>query len=179
MRKIVLSVLAVAILAFVVVVALQPSEFKISRSITVAAPPSALFPLVNDFRRWKDWSPWEKMDPAMIRTFEGPSSGEGAAYAWAGNRDVGVGKMTLLKSQPPERINIQLDFLEPMAATDFAEFTFKPEGTGTVVTWTMSGRNNFISKAICLFMNMDTMVGAQFEKGLAELKSLAEAPAKP
>lgn len=179
MFKNVLIAIAVAIVGFCIVVALQPDEFKISRSITINAAPAVVFAQVNDFHRWMNWSPWEKMDPAMKRTYAGPSSGEGAVYAWVGNREVGEGAMTLVKSQPPERIEIRLDFVKPMAATNHAEFTFNPEGKDTVVTWTMSGRNNFISKAICLFMNMDKMAGTQFEKGLADLKSLAEAPAIP
>lgn len=162
---------------FIIVVRLQPTEFTVTRTAAVSAPPDVVFARVNDFRNWAGWSPWEKMDPAMEKTFEGPASGEGSSYAWSGNKKVGQGKMTLLKSLPPEFIQIRLEFLKPMKATNLAEFTFKPEGQGTTVTWSMSGRNNFVAKAFCLLVNMDKMVGGDFEKGLSQLKSLAEASA--
>jgi uncharacterized protein YndB with AHSA1/START domain len=176
-RKILL-VLAIAIVAFVVVVALQPDDFKVTRSATVAAAPAVVFAQVNDLRRWEQWSPWAKIDPSMKQTFEGPSSGEGAALTWSGNSTVGEGKMTLIKSQPPELIHIKLDFEKPMKATNLTEFTFTPVGQGTVVTWSMSGRQNFVQKAFCLLLNGKKMVGGDFEKGLAQMKSVAEAAAK-
>jgi hypothetical protein len=133
-----------------------------------------VFEHVNDFHKWRAWSPWEERDPDMERTYDGPAAGEGAKYAWAGNGDVGEGKMTITESRPGELIRIKLEFLKPMSATNTTEFTFKAEGDGTVVTWDMTGRNNFMAKAFCLFMNMDKMVGGDFEKGLANLKSIAE-----
>lgn len=174
MLKKVLIAAVVVIAAFLVVVARQPSVFKISRTASIAASPAKVFAQVNDFHRWADWSPWEKMDPDMKKTFEGPSAGPGAISSWSGNRKVGEGKMTLTQSKAPELIQIQTDFLRPMKATHQAEFTFKPEGRGTQVTWSMSGTRNFVSKAFCLFMDMDKMVGGDFEKGLAALKSVAE-----
>jgi Polyketide cyclase / dehydrase and lipid transport len=178
MWKKILLVLAIVIVAFVVVVALQPDDFTVSRSARIGATPAAVFAQVNDFRRWESWSPWAKLDPAMKQSFEGPSSGEGAAYSWSGNSKVGEGKMTLIKSQPPEVIHIRLDFEKPMKGTNLTEFIFKPEGQGTVVTWAMSGRQNFVQKAFCLLMNGKKMVGNEFEKGLAQMKAVTEAAAK-
>jgi uncharacterized protein YndB with AHSA1/START domain len=158
-----------------VTVALQPSDFSIQRSITIAAPPATVFALVNDFHQWEKWSPWAKLDPTMKTTYEGSESGAGAIYTWVGNSDVGEGKMSILESRAPEQVGIELEFIKPMAATNTSEFSFKPEGDGTSVTWTMAGKNNFVGKAFCLFVDMDAMVGADFEKGLAAMKAAAEA----
>jgi hypothetical protein len=174
-KKILLG-LAAVIAVFVVVVALQPSHFTYSRSATIAAAPAAVFPHVNDLRQWEAWSPWAKLDPKMKVTYSGPSAGVGAVSAWAGNNDVGEGSMTVTESRPSELVRFRLDFVKPFAATNTAEFTFKPEGNGTVVTWSMSGENNFVCKAVGLFMNCDKMIGAEFEKGLADLKKVVEAP---
>jgi hypothetical protein len=130
---------------------------------------------VNDFHKWEEWSPWAKLDPAAKATFEGPSAGTGAIFRWAGNKEVGEGSMTITESRPSDLIRIRLEFLKPFAATNTAEFTFKPEGDQTAVTWSMAGQNNFMSKAICLFMDRDKMVGGKFEEGLAAMKSIAEA----
>ena len=169
-------VLTVAVLA--VVVALRPSEFRIQRTATMAAPPSAAFAQVNDFHKWEGWSPWAKLDPSAKNTFAGPPSGKGASFAWAGNSKVGEGRMTILESRPDELIRIELEFLKPFAATSTAEFTFKPEGDRTAVTWSMYGHNNFVARAVCLFVDMDTALGSEFEKGLAGMKSAAEASAR-
>ncbi len=174
MLKKILIALAVIVLIFVVVVALQPADFRITRSTTVAAPPEAVFAQVNDFHNWQQWSPWEKLDPELKRTYEGEPAGKGAVYAWAGNSDVGEGRMTITESRPSELVRINLEFLKPFAATNTTDFTFKPDGDKTSVTWDMSGKNGFMAKAFCLFMDMDTMVGGQFEEGLANLKSVAE-----
>jgi hypothetical protein len=176
--KNILVVLAIVIVAFVVVVALQPDDFKVSRSATIGATPAVVFAQVNDFRKWESWSPWAKLDPAMKQSFEGSSSGEGATYSWSGDSKVGEGKMTLIKSQPPELIHIRLDFEKPMKGTNLTEFIFQPEGQGTLVTWTMSGRQNFVQKAFCLVMNGKKMVGKEFEKGLAQMKAVSEASMK-
>jgi hypothetical protein len=165
------------IIVFVGVVALQPSDFRIVRSTTISAPAAVAFSQVNDFHRWEAWSPWAKMDPAAKNTFEGAPSGTGAIFAWAGNSKVGEGRMTLTESRPPELIRIKLEFVKPFAASNTAEFTFRPEGSQTVVTWAMSGTRNFIARAVCLFMNMDKTVGGEFEKGLAQVKAVAEAAA--
>jgi len=133
---------------------------------------------VNDFHNWEAWSPWAKLDPAAKATFEGPSTGTGAIFKWAGNKEVGEGSMTITESRPSDLIRIKLEFLRPFEATNSAEFTFKPEGNRTAVTWSMEGKNNFIAKAVCLFMNMDKMVGGQFEQGLAQMKAVVEAAPK-
>ncbi|HEY8240117.1 MAG TPA: SRPBCC family protein [Kiritimatiellia bacterium] len=172
-----LIVLVVIIAAFVGYVAMQPSEFQISRSATIAATPDAVFAQVNDFHNWGSWDPWAKMDPNAKSTFDGPPAGTGASLAWAGNEQVGEGKMTITESKPPELVRIKLEFIKPFASVADAEFTFKPEGNQTTVTWTMSGKNNFISKAFCVFMNMDKTVGGDFEKGLASMKAFVETAA--
>lgn len=174
----ILTALAVLVLMLVVIVAMQPSDFRVSRSTTVAAPPIVPFGLVNDLHNWQKWSPWAKLDPAAKLTFAGPDSGAEASYTWNGNDKVGEGTMTITESQPTSLIRFQLDFVRPFKATNSAEFTFKPEGEQTLVTWSMSGHNNFLFKAVGLFMNCDKMIGGEFEKGLAELKSISEAVVK-
>jgi uncharacterized protein YndB with AHSA1/START domain len=172
-KKILLAIVAV-IVVFLVVVSLQPSDFRVERSAVVAAPPEAVFAQVNDFHNWAAWSPWSKMDPDMKTTYSGPDAGTGARYAWSGNSKVGEGSMTITESRPAEYIAIDLEFLKPFKAKNLTEFTFTPAEGGTQVVWAMSGKNNFISKAVCMFMDMDKMVGGDFEKGLAALKAKAE-----
>jgi uncharacterized protein YndB with AHSA1/START domain len=177
LKKIFIAIAVIAVV-FVVVVAMQPSEFRIERSARISAPAPAVFAQVNDFHKWEAWSPWAKLDPAAKATFEGPPEGKGAIFRWAGNEEVGEGSMTITESRPSDLIRIKLEFLKPFETTNTAEFTFKPEGNQTAVTWSMEGQNNFIAKAVCLFMNMDQMLGGQFEKGLASMKSVAEAASK-
>ena len=172
-RKILFALVAV-IVAILVIAAFQPADFKVSRSTLISAPPAALFAEVNELARWKAWSPYEKLDPAMKRTFTGPAAGPGAVYAWEGNSNAGTGRMTVVESVPAEKVAIRLDFVKPMEATSDATFTFMPEGTQTRVTWTMIGHNGYLGKLFCLFLNMDKMVGGQFEEGLATLKQQAE-----
>ncbi len=157
-----------------IVVALQPADFKVERSATMRAPAPAAFAQVNDLQNWRAWSPWEKVDPALKRQYEGPKAGIGAVYAWQGNNDVGEGRMTITESRPGELVRMKLEFFKPFAATNQTDFAFKPSGDSTTVTWTMTGRNNFMSKAIGLFVNMDKMVGGMFEQGLAQLKTVVE-----
>jgi len=164
--------LAVVIAVLVVVVAMQPTDFRITRSATISAPAAVVFAHVNDFHHWNAWSPWARMDPAAKNSFAGAASGEGAIFSWAGNSKVGEGRMTLKESRPSELIRIKLEFLKPFQATHTAEFTFKPAGDGTLVTWSMSGKNSFMAKAVVLLMNCDKMVGGQFESGLAHLKDV-------
>ena len=161
---------------FAVVVVLQPSAFTITRSATIAAAPETVFSQVNDFRNWAVWSPWEKLDPGMKRTFEGPAAGKGAVYKWAGNDKVGEGRMTIVESDPAKEVRIKLDFIKPFESTADTLFGFSPAGAGTTVTWTMKGRNdNFIAKAFCLVTGgPDKMVGPDFEKGLAQMKAVVE-----
>jgi hypothetical protein len=170
---------AILIVIFVIIVAMRPSQFSISRSATMSAPPELVFEQVNDFHKWAAWSPWEKKDPAMKRTYEGPPAGIGSVYRWAGNKEVGEGGMTITESRPSGLIRIRLEFLKPMAATHTAEFTFKPQGDRSAVTWTMTGKHNFMGKAFCMFMDMDKLVGPDFEKGLAGIKTVAESQAAP
>ncbi len=177
LKKILIGVTAV-LAVLVVVVALQPSTFHIERSITMAAPPERAFAQVNDFHAWKAWSPWEGMDPAMRRTHSGAPAGVGAVYAWAGNDDVGEGRMTIEESATPSRIAIKLEFLKPFAATNRATYSFVPTSGGTKVTWAMDGTNNFVMKAFGLFANMDKLVGADFERGLTSMKAVAERAAQ-
>ena len=178
MLKKILIALAVIIVVLVVIVALQPSDFRVARSATISAPPPAVFAQVNDFHKWEAWNPWGKIDPAMKQTYEGAPAGPGAIYTWSGNNEVGEGRMTITDSRPSDLIRVKLEFFKPFAATNTAEFAFKPEGNQTLVTWSMFGEKNFMAKAVHLVMNMDKMIGGQFEKGLADMKSAVEAPAK-
>lgn len=177
LKKVLLGVAALLVGA-VIVVALQPAEFRVERSIAMAAPPAAAHAQVNDFRRWSGWSPWEKRDPGMKRAYEGAPSGVGAKYAWLGNDQVGEGRMTITKSEP-SAIVIELVFLKPFAATNTATFTFTNTPTGNQTTWVMQGRNHFAGKAFGLFMDMDALVGADFERGLVAMKAAAEAASTP
>ena len=167
-----LEILAILLL---IVLAGQSDEFKLSRSVKIATPPEKVFPHVNDLHAWEAWSPWARLDPNAKHSFAGASSGTGAAMKWEGDCKVGTGKMTITDSRPSSVIRFRLDFEKPMRATHTAEFTFLPDGSGTVVTWSMSGKNNLIGKVMGLFMNCDRMVGGHFEKGLAQMKSVAEA----
>jgi hypothetical protein len=178
MLKITLISLAVVVVVFIVVVATQPKGFRVARSTTMSAPPPAVFAVVNDFHKWEAWNPWGKIDPAMKQTYAGAPSGVGAIYTWAGNKEVGEGRMAIVESRPSDLIRVKLEFFKPFAATNTAEFTFKPQGNQTSVTWSMFGEKNFMAKAIHLFVSMDKMIGGQFEKGLADMKTVAEATAK-
>lgn len=171
----ILLAFAAVVLAILVIAALQPADFSVTRSIRISAPPEAVFAEVNDFHHWEAWNPWGKIDPNMKQNYAGPPRGEGAEYRWEGNNKVGAGRMKLELSRPNERIQIRLDFYKPWTATNRALFTFASDGGQTVVTWTMTGRKNFVSKLFGLFMSMDKMIGGQFEKGLADLKSVSEA----
>src|SRR6185436_6755434 len=155
MGKKILIVIAVLVVVFVIVVAMQPSEFNVARTTTMSAPPAAAFAQVNELKNWEAWSPWTKIDPAMKQTYDGPAAGKGAIYSWVGNKEVGEGRMTITESRPNELVRFHLEFFKPMEGVCTAEFTFKPEGNHTAVTWSMAGKNNFIAKAMCLFMNMD------------------------
>ena len=178
MVKKILGVLALIIIVLVIVIALQPAEFRIARSTKIAAPSQVVFAQVNDFRKWQAWNPWGKIDPAMKQTYEGAPAGVGAVYTWTGNNEVGEGRMTITESKPHELIRVQLEFPKPFAATNTAEFTFKPEANETVTTWSMFGEKNFMAKAIHLFISMENMIGGQFEKGLADMKAAAETATK-
>ncbi len=167
------GLLLLALLA--VYVGTRPDAFSISRTARIAAPPAGVFPLVNDLHRWDDWSPWAKLDPTAKSSFTGDGAGPGTSFAWDGNNQVGKGSMTIVDSKANEFVRLRLDFEKPMRATNEAVFTFAPDGDGTRVTWTMSGRNKFMAKAMNLVIDCDRMVGGMFDKGLATLKGLAEA----
>jgi len=172
----VVIVLAVGLIGLVVAVATRPSEYRVTRTATIAAPPAAVFAHVNDFHKWNAWNPWAQIDPAMSQGYEGAPAGRGAVYTWSGNREVGEGRMTMTESRPNELIRIDMQFIKPFAGTSVAEFTFQPAGSDrTVVTWSMEGNANFIAKAIHLFIDMDKMIGGNFDKGLAQMKSVVEA----
>ena len=170
----VLIVVAVIVVGLVVVIALQPASFHVTRTAAISAPPAAVFAQVNDFHNWVAWSPWEKLDPGMKRSYEGAPAGVGATYAWSGNSQVGEGRMRITESRPSDLIRIELDFMKPFRATNTAEFSFEPRGDQTAVTWTMTGRKNFVAKAIHLVMSMDRMIGGSFEQGLAQMKAVVE-----
>jgi uncharacterized protein YndB with AHSA1/START domain len=176
LKKILLGLL-VLVLVFVAVAYTRPAAYAVTRSKTMTAPPDVVYAELVDFHRWPRWSPWEKRDPAMTREYSGPRSGQGAVYSWKGNSDVGEGRMTITDTRPGEQIVIQLDFLEPMAATSITEFKLAPSGQGgSNVMWTMTGNHNFVGKAMSIFMSMDKMVGNDFEAGLAKLDSVTAAP---
>ena len=179
MLKFILIGFAVIIVVVAVVVAMQPDDFRVTRSTTVSAPAAVVFAQVNDLQKWEAWNPWQKKDPAMKLTFSGPPAGPGASYSWAGNNEVGEGRLTITESRPGELVRLKLEFMKPFSATNTAEFTFKPEGERTNVTWAMQGNNNFFAKALHLVMNMDKMVGGEFEKGLVDMKAAVEAAPKP
>ena len=155
-------------------IATRPAEFRVTRAASIAAPAPAVFAQVNELKKWEAWSPWAKKDPQMKQTYEGPPAGTGAFTSWVGNKDVGEGRMTIVESRPNELIGFKLEFLKPFVATNSAEFSFREEGGRTAVTWSMRGQNNFIGKAMGVVFDFDRMIGADFEAGLASLKTLVE-----
>jgi uncharacterized protein YndB with AHSA1/START domain len=177
MKKVLIGVV-VLVVGFLGFVAMQPNEYSVTRSATVAATPEIVFPMVNDFHTWASWSPWDAMDATMKKTYDGPATGVGATYGWVGNDKVGEGKMTIVDAKPNQEVAIKLEFIKPFAAVNETTFTFAPAAGGTAVTWKMSAHNNMMTKAAGIFMNMDKMIGDDFEKGLAKIKTLAEAQAK-
>jgi uncharacterized protein YndB with AHSA1/START domain len=173
LKKILLGLVAlvvVLVIALVVAVSTRPDDFRVSRSAVIPAAPEVVFASVNDLHKWEAWSPWAKLDPNSKVTFAGPEEGAGSSMAWAGNDEVGEGKMTITESKPAELVLLKLEFIKPFEGTSTTEFIFKPEDGGTLVTWTMSGKNNFIGKAFSLFVDCDKMMGGQFEQGLDNLK---------
>jgi hypothetical protein len=173
-----LIILAVVFGLLLVFVATRPSEMKVQRSTLIEAPIEVAYSFVADFHRWGVWSPWDGLDPKMTRTFRGAASGPGAIYEWEGNDDVGSGRMTIAEAQPPRSVAITLEFLKPIAATHRTTFQFDVNPGGTKVTWTMEGHNNFAAKFFSVVMNMDQLIGGDFEKGLAAMKTAAEASAR-
>ena len=174
-KKILLGLVAalVLLLAFA---ATRPDTFRVERSITVQAPASKVFPLLNDFHNFASWSPWQKLDPAMQTTHSGPPAGVGAVYTWKGNSDVGSGRMEVLQQVPDTSVAVKLDFMEPFEGHNTSEYTLKTAGTSTTVTWAMFGPSPYVSKLMGVFVSMDSMIGKDFELGLANLKAVAEKP---
>jgi hypothetical protein len=167
-------VLAIAIAAILILAASKPNTFSVERAISVKAPPEKIFPLINDFHQWVSWSPYENKDPAMKRSYSGAESGKGAVYGWEGNSNVGSGRMEILEMSAPSKILIKLDFFKPFEGHNTAEFTMLPQGDATNLNWVMRGPAPFISKLMQVFMNLDHMIGKDFEVGLANLKKLTE-----
>ncbi|MES2476683.1 MAG: SRPBCC family protein [Verrucomicrobiota bacterium] len=175
-RKILIG-LAAVIAILLVVIALQPGDFRVERSATLAASPAALFEQVNDHRKFTVWNPWMELDPNVVNTYSGPESGVGAVCSWKGNSNIGAGSSTIIESKPHELVRMRMDWKEPMEGTSTVDFTFKPEGDKTVVTWAMYGPQTFMGKAVSLVMDCEEMCGPQFEKGLASLGKAATQPA--
>ena len=173
MLKKILIVLLIAIVGVLGYAATRPNTFQVQRKAVIAAPPEKVFAMIDDFRRWNEWSPWDKLDPAMTRTFGGPATGVGATYAWTGNSAVGEGRMEILESTPPSKIRIKLDFIKPFESNNVTEFVLVPRDGGTEVTWTMQGPNLYVSKLMDTFVDMDAMIGKDFEKGLADMGAAA------
>ncbi len=173
LKKIAIAVAAI-VAAFLIYAATQPDTFRVQRTTSIKAPPEKVFALIEDFNQWRAWSPWEKLDPAMKRTMSGAEKGKGAVYAWDGDKNVGAGRMEIVEAAPPSRIAIQLDFLRPFASRNTAVFALEPKGDATSVTWTMQGPSTYITKLIGIFVSMDSMIGKDFDAGLASMKAIAE-----
>jgi hypothetical protein len=171
---IIVIVLAIALAIVLIVAASKPAIFSVQRATTVKAAPEKIFPLINDFRQWGTWSPYETRDPAMKRSYSGAASGEGAVYGWDGNKNIGSGRMEILETSAPAKIIIKLDFFKPFEAHNTAEFTILPQGDVTNVSWVMHGPASLMSRLMQVFMNIDRMIGKDFEIGLANLKRLTE-----
>ena len=167
-------ILAVAIAAVLILAATKPTTLRVQRSVSINAPPERIFSLISDFHQWVNWSPYEQKDPAMKRTYSGTERGRGAVYAWDGDKNVGSGRMEILDVSAPSKIVIKLDFFKPFEGHNTAEFTMLPQGDTTNLTWTMTGPAVFMSKVMQVFMNLDRMIGRDFETGLANLKKLTE-----
>jgi len=183
LKKVLLAIVVLVAVAVVGVGAAalrQPDTYVVERSIAMAVPPEAVYQQVADFKAWDHWSPWAKLDPAMKTEFGGTQGVPGATYSWVGNDKVGEGRMTITEVTPPARVAIKLEFLKPFASVADTAFTLAPQGAGTRVTWTMAGKNDFLGKVMCVFMDMDKMIGKDFEKGLAQLAaaSATGAPAR-
>jgi hypothetical protein len=174
MKK-VLAVLVVIVAVVLGFICTRPNQFHVERQISIAAPDSVVFAALNDFHVWPQWSPWEKYDPQLKRAFDGPASGVGAKYHWAGNQKVGEGSMAITESHPNDREVIQIEFVKPYAAVNTITFTLAPDGGKTRVIWGLDGKNNFMTKTMSIFMPMDKMVGPDFERGLLSLKDVSEA----
>ncbi len=164
----------VALITVLTYASTRPDTFTVQRSISIKAPPEKIYPMIADFNNWGAWSPYEKLDPSMKRMLSGAASGAGAIYAWEGNGDAGTGRMEITSVVPPDKVTIQLDFTKPFAANNVVTFTLAPSGDGTTVRWAMRGKNAYVAKLMGVFFNMDSMLGGQFDEGLAAMKATAE-----
>lgn len=174
MHTILFAAGAILLTVLIILVALTPPRFKVERSAVIGAPPERVFRHVNDFHLWQAWSPWAKIDPEAKIAFIGPDAGKGAEFTWNGNKSVGEGRMSIVDATPPQTIRLKLDFVRPMVSTANVTFLFEPAGDGTKVTWRMSGESSFVHRLMCLVVSMDKMVGGDYERGLANLKSIVE-----
>ena len=174
MLKVIAIIVAVLIAGVLILAAMKPDTFRVQRAASIKAPPEKIFPLINDFHRWSSWSPYENIDPALERSYSGAAGGKGAVYEWVGNMQAGQGRMEITEASHPSRVTIKLDFVKPIEGHNVAAFTLIPEGRATKVSWTMDGPTPYVGKVIGVFVNMDNMIGKDFETGLANLKSIAE-----
>jgi hypothetical protein len=167
-------VVAILLAGLLVFAATRPNSFHVQRAASIQAPPDKIFPLINDFHSWVYWSPWEKLDPQMKKTYTGPPSGKGSVYEWDGSMKVGTGRMEIADTTPSSKVVVKLDFLKPMEGHNTAEFTLEPQGNSTQVTWAMDGPSPYVAKLMGIFVSMDSVIGKEFETGLANLKAQAE-----
>ena len=174
MLKTVAIVIVISIAALLIFAATRPDTFRVQRTTTIKAPPEKIFPLINDFHSWGPWSPYEKKDPAMKRTYSGSPNGKGSLYEWEGNNEVGKGRIEILESSPPFKVTLNLDMIKPIEGHNIVEFTLQTQGNAANVTWAMHGASSYPAKVMGIFINMDTMIGKDFEAGLANLKAIAE-----
>ena len=174
MLKIIAILIGLLVLGVLIFAATKPDTFRVQRSASIKAPPERIFALINDFNAWPTWSPWEKKDPAMKRTLGATATGKGATYAWEGNKEVGQGRMEITEAVPSSKVVLKLDFLKPFEAHNTVDFTLEPKGDSTNVVWAMQGPTPYFVKIVHVFMDMDKMVGKDFEAGLANLKAAAE-----
>ena len=174
MFKKILIVLAVILAGVLGLASTKPDTFSVQRSTSIQARPDKIFPLVADFHRWAEWSPWEALDPAMQRSHSGAPSGPGAVYSWDGNKAVGAGRMEVMAAQAPAKLTIKLDFIRPFEGHNSTDFSFVPQGDATLVTWVMTGPTPFVSKLMQVFFSLDKVIGKDFEAGLAKMKAVAE-----
>ena len=172
-KKILIAVVALLAL-WLIAATRQPDHFRVERSTTLQAPPAKVFAILNDFHQFGSWSPWEALDPALKTTYSGAPSGPGAVYTWEGNDKVGSGRMEILQSEPDKRVLVKLDFIQPFEGHNTSEYTLEPGPNGTTVTWAMYGPSPLESRLMGVFVSMDRMIGGDFEKGLAQLKAVAE-----
>ncbi len=178
MLKTILIAIPIIVVGFIIIVAMQPSNYRVARSVVIAAPPDAVFPHMNELKKWEAWNPWGKADPNMKLAYGDPASGVGANYSWTGNREAGAGRATITESRPGESVKYKMEFFKPMPGFSEMDFTFKPQDNQTEVTMTVTGEKNFMARAFCLFVSMDKMIGGKFERSLADLKGIVESSVK-